>query len=367
MDFDGALRAAARWAALLSALALGCEGAGTGNDAGPLLAVGIVDQVYPPEARIVRSDDGGDSWTTVGEQRFATPFTLRFFDGGEGIALSRTSLFRSADGAETWQRVSGPAEVLSIDELGGGLVFTPGDAVIYGDRVSSGGPYCSGIPSPAVVSTADGGENWSESAVDGRATTSLGNGCVAGDANALLLGLDRLSPPCVLGTGLYTTRTRGRTWEPAFARGYGGSRPRGIGCTGDGGFWVVGNRSLWHSADGGSTWVDDSSSLPEGVYLDNGSVSFLDQRTGWLAGSTEDAAVLLSTRDGAATWRILPLPPDVRQVAFLDERSGFGVGYSGGPPLHVTHDGGVNWQPVNLPAGIAGISQVQRGGRARRP
>lgn len=76
--------------------------------------------------------------------------------------------------------------------------------------------------------------------------------------------------------------------------------------------WAVGDHGvIWHSDDGGDTWILQSS----GVACPLRSVCFLSDRVGWIAGggtvpyTQRSYGVVLFTSDGGQTWRPLVAPP----------------------------------------------------------
>ena len=117
--------------------------------------------------------------------------------------------------------------------------------------------------------------------------------------------------------------------------------------------WAVGERGvIWHTADGGTTWRQQSS--PVRCRLN--SVCFLDAQRGWIAGGSSQPhsttrGVLLRTEDGGATWTEVPntMVPAIARVRFFDANVGvaMGDGSSSFPSgVSTTRDGGRNWQPL---------------------
>lgn len=158
------------------------------------------------------------------------------------------------------------------------------------------------------------------------------------------------------------TSTPSPSAAPTSGTGAGCARP--IVNTGPGGYltgiqfvspqqgWVVGQRDILATSDGGVHWtVQDSGSL------DLTSVDFISAQTGWAVGTRS----LLTTTDGGEHWTSLP-DPCLRSVHFVSADLGFAVAGGtgsrvldmspaiGGKAL-ITTDGGSTWQPLHAPAG----------------
>lgn len=108
--------------------------------------------------------------------------------------------------------------------------------------------------------------------------------------------------------------------------------------------WVVGQLgTMIMTCDGGESWipvrVDD---------LDIRGVNFYDRQNGWIVGRE---GKLYSSSDGGVTWQRrlfegYPLAEDFFMVEFVDEATGFILGYHG---VFVTEDGGSGWENNWLP------------------
>ncbi len=103
---------------------------------------------------------------------------------------------------------------------------------------------------------------------------------------------------------------------------------------------VVGDRGhVLVSADDGATW--NQSAVPTRVLLT--AVDFAGEKDGWAVGHD---AVILRTRDGGATWRIVHCAPEEERplldVWFRDAKAGFAVGAYG--YFLETRDGGESWE-----------------------
>jgi photosystem II stability/assembly factor-like uncharacterized protein len=258
------------------------------------LSFGDVDHGFAVAelGRVLRTQDGGESWDTVLNQGFPYYwYGVHTFDASRAVISgfnnqTNDGLLRwTADGGDTWSDdiilpAFGPIHWLDriafVDDLNG-IVFNYFSAVSY--RTESGGE------------TAD---EW-----------------------------DGVQPP---QEGWFGGNF---TYQP------------------DGNVWVSGI-NFCHSQDHGGTWGCRHSIDP---IFDGGGVSFPDGMNGWVAGgsiSPEVRGWIHRTTDGGKTWsgRILETPFPIRAIEFLDANTGFAVGgnlYSGVGGIYSTIDGGETW------------------------
>jgi hypothetical protein len=115
--------------------------------------------------------------------------------------------------------------------------------------------------------------------------------------------------------------------------------------------WVVGQREILATTDGGRRWT-----VQHAGKLDLTSVDFISAQAGWAVG----ADTVLATADGGSQWAALP-DPCIRSVHFVSPLDGFaiagGSGSSSSSPapadagrVLATTDGGAAWHPVRAPA-----------------
>jgi photosystem II stability/assembly factor-like uncharacterized protein len=108
--------------------------------------------------------------------------------------------------------------------------------------------------------------------------------------------------------------------------------------------WVVGtNGGIYHTADGGGTWIEQFS----GTTRDLLKVRFIDENEGWVLvrskGSMPYDGFFLHTSDGGKSWeRQAPgVPVSMQGMYFLDADNGWGCGITG--RIIRTTDGGSTW------------------------
>lgn len=130
--------------------------------------------------------------------------------------------------------------------------------------------------------------------------------------------------------------------------------------------WAVGDRGvIWHTGDGGKTWVRQTS----GVRCTLNSVCFLDDKIGYAAGgfalpySHRGVGVLLSTRDGGQTWTRNPrlVLPALKRIGFFDAVRGWAIATPSAmfpSGALATDDYGKSWKPLlgsGCPGWLTGV------------
>jgi photosystem II stability/assembly factor-like uncharacterized protein len=102
--------------------------------------------------------------------------------------------------------------------------------------------------------------------------------------------------------------------------------------------WACGRwGTILHSADGGETWVRQTS----GTDYTLSSISFVDPQNGWIVG---DGGTILRTKDGGKSWvkQKSPISYFLFGVQFVSPQKGWIV--TERTTILYTEDGGENWQ-----------------------
>lgn len=258
---------------------------------------------------LARSEDGGQTWTTVEVGRAGNPvFDLLSLPSEEGKAevvlwaATRTGLLHSADGGDTWQRTEAglPAmPVLALAADASGRVYAGLDSAGIYAQTAAGG--WESLAAPVVAPTKAGG--LSSALAEPEAENEL-------LASAGVLSL-AVSP-------------EGRTI-------YAGTAGRGV----------------FASQDGGQTWVNTYA----GAYAPN--VAFNPIKPQVAVASLRDR--LVRTHDGGRTWHTLPVAWAQEVVVSLlwgaDGVLGAGAGQG---RLYYSRDDGDSWleSSAGLPKGM---------------
>lgn len=130
--------------------------------------------------------------------------------------------------------------------------------------------------------------------------------------------------------------------------------------------------TVWTTYDGGNNWSPSYDLETSGMmeFFSPGFFSFADEDHGWLlvhagAGMSHDYIYLYGTTDGGVTWTKLVDPMDASDttpsmslyktgMAFTDPLHGWITyelaGVAPGVWIYGTEDGGITWNPVDLPA-----------------
>jgi photosystem II stability/assembly factor-like uncharacterized protein len=109
--------------------------------------------------------------------------------------------------------------------------------------------------------------------------------------------------------------------------------------------WVAGHRNIWHTEDGGNTWLpqlENENPTFNSIYFDN-------PDTGWCLGynpnTNPGSPYIYKTNDGGLNWDFdhwfMPYC-EIKGLFFVDENMGWIVGDQG--TIWQTVDGGITWQ-----------------------
>lgn len=282
---------------------------------------------------MIRTTDGGATWEAVRVDDLDIR-GVSFFDEDNGwVCGNDGKIYRSSDGGSTWER----------------QIFTgnpPMDDLFAVEFVSPERGYLLGYS--GVFVTRDGGigwENnwlavvpyrgaWSMSIVDDRTGFLLGSHytetdpeilhrsgdggitwhSVPGSNASVLRGIGTIAfvtgeTGYAGGAAVMKTEDGGHTWttliDPAAVRAFFFfDETEG---------YAVGRTSILHTVDGGATWIDIAPA--DELIVDLRAIHFIDRDTGWIAGRGGEElfgdrtfrwSVVLSTRDGGASWSVLP-------------------------------------------------------------
>jgi photosystem II stability/assembly factor-like uncharacterized protein len=340
---------------------------GITEDVVSVQAIGADSVVVAGNCALRRSDDGGLGFRrlpwTARELPCRTPIAATAFPSGEvGYVLREDGRFyRSGDGGTSWSRMTDlPLPLVPTGEdTATGLAFASTD---IGVATATSGIY----------RTTDGGVSWKRVA---RRTGGF-NAAAFGDA---LGGL-------AVGTGgtVYRTVNGGLTWAATpSAVAAGPVSLRLVTCATARSCLITsqtGDRVL-RTINGGTAWTTES--FPEGSALsaafsgetaavvagaggavavsDDGALTWsgvgsrlsgaftrLSGRSGLLAFAFGFGGTITRTTDGGLSWTNLTAPTrdDLIDVSFADTQVGFALDAIG--LLHRTGDGGATWLPVSI-------------------
>ncbi len=255
---------------------------------------------------ILKSVDGGNTWTSVAVDATLAPASLRsvrFYDATHGMALNdQGGALQTSDGGATWTRVP----------FGGLLYNGAGTFVAYGaSRIIVATAYSNG-----AVMSVDGGATWTPvsgsgsmqaTATDCWSFASYGvtqaPGCGPTSTYALAVGsLPNAYQSLLAGT--FVSPTQG------LALGYGYSYGTYT--------WTA---QVWSTSDGGATWSNFvGNGLP--TYGGYGQSLHMSDALVATAYNTSDLAAW-TTQDGGHNWTAVVSSTAVAQVSNVYRATGF--------------------------------------------
>jgi photosystem II stability/assembly factor-like uncharacterized protein len=293
---------------------------------------------------IWHTDDGGRNWQLQSSPVLCRLESVCFVDDRNGWIVGgwnhpythKTTgvVLRTTDGGQHWERIPR----VSLPALRSVKFFDLRTGWALGDASAT---YSAG-----VLRTADGGRSWSSIPAqansgwlagdfqhDGSGTVAGRNGAVA---SVHASGVKAAASPDV---GLRPVRcVRLTSCHSPDPRQQHGSAPISQGPG-----WLVGDGGLvLCTLDGGKSWREPASRLPDGMYdqFDFRALAVLGQRC-WTVGAP--GTHVLHSPDGGQSWQVFDtgqqLP--IRAMTFLDANHGWAVGSLG--TILATRDGGRTW------------------------
>ena len=240
--------------------------------------------VTEPSPAILRTSDGGETWTRIPVPGF---YRITFFDANTGLGIQSVSdsefaIHRTVDGGSTWEKVA--------------TVKEPYLHAVAAEFISTDDAF--------VLAEGSGGSGW------------IGQ----------------------LSSGGHTLRVR--TDVPVdFATQ---SNTLGIFGDGTGHIWIVGKQLVLHSADKGKTWENQYQNTAPHIDLGESGTAVPGGHA-WFAAANWD---IYRTDDYGKHWvRALTTAKEGQinfdSVSFYDSTDGCAV--SGSSFIYCTHDGGLTW------------------------
>jgi len=265
---------------------------------------------------IVRTDDGGDSWTEQAHESFSEGgfSTLYFLDAHTGFAAGHNNeLFKTTDGGATWTLKTTPDPSLNFREFAD--IDFPDALTGYAQRDDT------------LFVTTDGGETWQQTAGQPRP-----------DRWTYLTSID--FPDAMQGYvsdnygGIHFTSDGGVTWTKSYQEP-GWNTILDVKML-NAQYGFAAGIGVIARTDNGTDWQ----SQVKGTQVALRSIRFADKTTGWTAG---DDGTILYTENGGATWVEQQSNTDQRllDIAVADAGHVWIVGRNG--TMLRTVNGGADW------------------------
>lgn len=318
---------------------------------------------------IMRSEDSGATWSVIHTSNADSGMhfsSVHFVNRNVGWVVGTNEILHTENGGDSWVSQVGNISGVSGPLLEKVRFSTDQRGLAVGTRLVSdpfSGP-------PVILFTMDGGEHWDSAQIapgqnPALKKASLTSACVTSSGIGLAVGGG------VSGSLALLSTDDGMTWSDITQK-LGTIlpiQPRDVACSGPSEMWIVGGgpARIAHSADGGTTWTDQTSSLPVDAVGEQLGVVFVDQNTGWLTGG---GVPVLRTVDRGATWVQQALPGGTDEggsllaISFATPMFGATVGMdetditARKPAAFATHDGGLTWVRAFVPFALGGLFDV---------
>lgn len=265
-------------------------------------------ETQPTQLRVWSTEDGGENWSAsqpvelefLGTNEF--PPMMGFQDTQNGWLLARHGaagmhrypvyFLRTADGGQTWEMLSTPAE--------GGLQSCRKSGLEFADNLVGWATVTDcPVTAPELAVTSDGGRSWQSMPLPAPVNrpelfdTEI---CHAHSPQLLSPQHGALAVTCETGLKLnlvYITRDGGVTWSSHL---YPGGQ---LILLNQRTAYAFGDRKIYQSIDGGQNWEWVKTVEWEGQF------SFVSDLVGWAVARTGQAIALVNTTNGGQTWGLL--------------------------------------------------------------
>lgn len=263
---------------------------------------------------ILRTTDGGETWSRLVERRDGGPSFLEvtFVNESQGWVRSPDELLFTTNGGQTWRPVTQPQ---GLWRFGPGAVVGSSRLQVY---------YRSGETVARLVRTDDGGNSWA--AVGGPLPWSDGLQIFFTDPlRGWLTGQSHSVPP---EYSLAASEDGGNTWRPPGQKVGREARVQFVNPTTG---WVLGEdgTTILASTDAGQTWERQFTGLERRQPLTD--MHFLNEPVGHVLSNSGGGQVIRTT-DGGWSWFLigsLAAPGAVNALIFPDVEHGWVVGDGG--------------------------------------
>jgi photosystem II stability/assembly factor-like uncharacterized protein len=309
----------------------GTPAAGGAAEPAEVVATGPGTLLAIVGAALLRSADGGASWTAAGPAGQPNPLrALTVLPSGAGVAVGDAgTVLRTADGGATWSRPPGFGPVGLVDVACASpevcLALTADSAVLRSTD---------GMASFSRVSPGPG-------TLNALAFASADRAVAVGDAGRIVVSDDA-----------------GAHWRPVGSAPVGDADGVRAGLGGHA--WIWGDRGFVASTiDGGRRWTPGAVPTARPIV----SASFADTLVGY---ALESGGGLWRTVNGGVSWRMLDPGPGAAGLTTVLALSAQRVLVAGPSQARLSADGGASFAPVASPAlraarDLAGAFRVRDG------
>jgi|GEM_PF-1628502 len=276
------------------------------------------------DGEVVRTEDGGDTWTSVDANVFRS-YAVHFTDELHGWTAGQNGgAAMTVDGGLTWTAISmnNSNTIHDIDFTGQNTGTMVGD---HGTMRATNDGGTSWINLQISLTTEDITDVFFLDENRGWAVGGSGDGMIIRTTQG---GLDPEIYPEEIPAGL-----------------------NGVFFIDDQTGWIVGDNDtygtdeaiLLKTTDGGETWTPQSTGFS--TYLND--AYFVDQNIGWVVGGSFSHSIILKTTDGGITWTEQSTTAEeaFNQVQFFDATHGWVIGDD--QAIYETVDGGDTWNAVD--------------------
>jgi photosystem II stability/assembly factor-like uncharacterized protein len=296
------------------------------------------------QGKILKTTDGGVTWSTIALGFEFVLNDITFINPTKGFAVGRNGIFLTTNAGTTWDTISVSQSYfnsvkiknntvvcvgntsLAVSQDGGNLWELKSKSSINSYLYSvkfldnNYGWVCGTGFLPVAANTTDGGANWNSVNVP---------------TNHLLdIYFINKNVGFAVGEASFVGRTTdsGNNWEDLSL----GSVNRSISFSDSLNGWIVGDRYILKTTDGGFNWASQ-----EFIGKELNACFFINSNLGWVIGNN----IIKKTTDGGLNWIDNIISGNYYNIFFANEVDGWIAGWPG--KILKSSDGGINWFEQN--------------------